>query len=150
MLVAFAPPRLPRLPRGRQLNDPQEVQNSLISEPGPSGAVARSTAKASAAHTNSHWDLIDAILDNTTALEAVATKDLPESLRAMTLAQRKSEINRLARERESIQVRIRQLAAERERFPADHRGRPHHADTLDPALIRAMREQARRLGFRFE
>jgi hypothetical protein len=112
--------------------------------------VARAATKASAAYTNSRWDLIDAIRDNITSLEAVATEDLPASLRAMTLDQRKAEIDRLSRERESIQGRIRQLAAERERFLAEHRERHHHADTLDSAMIRAMREQARRLGFRFE
>lgn len=136
--------------RGQQFKDRQEMQDSLNSALSPSGAVARAASKASAAYTNSHWDLIDAIRDNTTTLEAVATEDLPASLRTMTLDQRKSELDRLTRERESIQSRIRTLAAERERFLVDHRERHQSADTLDSAMIRAMREQARRLGFRFE
>jgi hypothetical protein len=58
-------------------------------------------------------------------------------------------VRRLEAERQSLRERIRTLAAERERWLREqNRGR--RSDTLDAAMIRAIREQARRLGFGFE
>jgi len=137
--------------KGEQFKDRQRAQDSANRELSTDGAVSRAAAKASPSYSNSHWDLLDAVKQKKVDLDTAPTESLPGVLRSMTIDERRAEVTRLETEREELQKRIRTLAAERKEWIRDHnRGRNQGGDTLDAAMIRAIREQARRLGFAFE
>lgn len=144
---------IPYGPRGEASKDRQVAQDEANRELSREALVGRAAAKATKQYANEQWDLVDAVEAKKVDLETAPTESLPATMAPMTVDQRKDEVARLKTERDGLRERIRALAAERERHLADLRGRhPHPAagETLDAAMIRAIREQARRLGFTFE
>jgi hypothetical protein len=110
-------------------------------------AVQRSLSKASRFYGNADWDLVDA--DSQGQAAQVPEAQLPPELRGKTPAEREAVIAAKRAEREALQARINALSAERQRFLAAHRAEPG-ADTLDGALVTAVREEAARQRFVFE
>jgi hypothetical protein len=115
--------------------------------------VQRSITKANAQYVNANWDLVDALREETVKLEDVDDEDLPEAMREMTLEERREHVEKNAARRTEIQERINKLNAERREFVAAER-KKRAADTgeetLDRAMVRALREQAAAKGFESE
>ena len=79
-------------------------------------------------------------------------EDLPKELRGLSQAQRKARVDEMNRRRGEIQKKIAKLNAERETYIAAERRKQAGAnpETLDAAMVKAIREQAARLDYRFE
>jgi hypothetical protein len=111
--------------------------------------VQRSLSKASAAYDNSGWDLVDAVhggLD----LDKAEAKDLPERLRGLAPAERRAAVDAMAKERADIQARIQKLDGDRRGWIAAQNQAGAGSSTLDEAVVRAVRAQAEKHGFKFE
>ena len=80
------------------------------------------------------------------------TKTFPTDLRKLDKAARKAKVDEAARQRGTIQAQILKLNKEREQFLAGERKKQLGAkeDTLDQAIIKAIRDQATRHNFTFE
>jgi len=83
---------------------------------GLSGQVAadRAVAKSAAQYRNSKWDLVDAAKEKDFKLAELKDEQLPEDMRKMTLEERKNHIEKMAREREALQTKIKELATKRD------------------------------------
>lgn len=92
---------------------------------------------------------MDAEEEGAVAVEDIDTDELPEEMRDMDKSQRKAYVDKMAKKRKTIQVRIRELNTEREKYVAGQR-RNLPADTLDAVLIDTVRKQAESKSFRFE
>ena len=115
--------------------------------------VTRSISKGNATlYCNSAWDLVDAIKTGTCKLADVPDADLPEDLRKLSPPQRQARVDGATRQRETIQKRIAELSAEREKFLTAERKKLAKADedTLDTAMLKAVREQAARARISFQ
>jgi hypothetical protein len=113
-------------------------------------SVNRAVAKASANYRNSGWDLVDAQKDRSVDVAKLKVEELPEEMRKMNEAERKTYVEGKAKEREQIQGKINALNAERAKYVAEQSKKQAGANTLDGAMIGAIREQATRRDFKFE
>lgn len=116
-----------------------------------SGAVVeRAVAKASANYQNAGWDLVDALKDGNFDLAKLRTEDLPEPMQKMSAEERRAFIEKHARRRSEIQARINQLNAEREKYVAQRMSEVAGTNTLNSAVISAIRDQAQKRNLTFE
>jgi len=137
---------------GRDNLRKQVDQDANAAAAAPAAAVARAATKASGAYRNDSWDLVDGIKEGKVKLEAVKEEDLPEAMRKMTPEARKAHIEKLTKERETMQREMGELQSKREAFVKAERDKAAQApgNTLEDAVTTAIREQAKRKGFTFE
>ena len=131
----------------------QVLQDANAVSSSTNAIVTRSISKGNATlYCNSAWDLVDAIKTGTCKLADVPDADLPEDLRKLSPPQRQARVDEATRQRETIQKRIAELSAEREKFLTAERKKPAKADedTLDTAMLKAVREQAARARISFQ
>ena len=130
----------------------QAEQDKNAAAYAPAVASQRAKTKSSVLYSNEAWDLVDAEKDDNFKLEQVETKDLPEEMQKMTVAERRRYVEKKSRERADIQKRIRELSKERDKFVAVERIKLSESgtDTLDAAMIKSIRKQAEKKNFKFE
>jgi len=112
--------------------------------------VQRAVTKASANYKNSTWDLVDANKKDGVKLEKIPESDLPPELKALKPEARQTYLDGKAAEREKIQVQIKQLNEERERYVAEKAKQHGQEATLDNAIGQAVREQAQKKAITFK
>jgi von Willebrand factor type A domain len=130
----------------------QSAQDANASALSASVLAARSVSKGNSVYCNDAWDLVDAIKNGKCNLDEVKDEDLPADLQKLDKAARKSKVDAAAKQREEIQAQILKLNKDREQFLAVERKKQlgTKADTLDQAIVRAIRDQATRHNFKFE
>ena len=142
--------------RGRENQVRQEAVD-LAATTAPAAAagapVQRSVSTANALYQNSTWDLVDGTKNGQVKLEDVADKDLPENMQKMTKEERKAYVEEQSKKRGEIQKQINDLNTAREKFVADKRREQAQTagpDTLDAAVLKAVREQMKAKEFTTE
>jgi von Willebrand factor type A domain len=130
----------------------QSAQDANACAVSTSVLAARSVSKGNAVYCNDAWDLVDAIKNGKCKLEEVKDEDLPADLQKLDQAARKSKVDAAATQRVAIQAQILKLNKDREQFLAVERKKQlgNKADTLDQAIVKAIRDQATRHNFKFE
>ena len=130
----------------------QVAQDANVAALAPaSGAlVQRSVAKASANYQNSAWDLVDAAKDRNFEISKLKTEELPVAMQKMDSAERKAFVEKNSQERAELQAKINQLNREREKYVAQRMKEATGTNTLDAAVITAVREQSAKRNFKFE
>ena len=129
----------------------QVAQDSNAAAKPESGAqVQRIVSKASANYFNSGWDLVDASKDKSFDITKVKEADLPEEMKKMTVDERKAHLVKKTAEREEIQKKVLTLNKEREAYVATQRKESAKNDTLDTAMVKALRTQAEKKGIAWE
>lgn len=112
--------------------------------------LERQVAKASANYTNAYWDLIDAKNSGKVDVAKIKTKDLPPAMQPMTIEQRKAHIAATEKKRLELQKKIARLDEDRKKHIAQvKRTLPPAKNTLDEAIITAVREAGKKRGFTF-
>jgi hypothetical protein len=113
--------------------------------------VQRQVAKASAMYTNASWDIVDAVNEGTIDLDKVNAKDLPPEMQKMTPAQRKAYVADAQKKRGELQTKIRKLDEDRRKYVAQKlKETPPKANTLDAAVISAVRDSGTKKGYKFD
>eukprot|EP00903_Cladosiphon_okamuranus_P003689 g3687.t1 len=118
-----------------------------------SGAsVQRAVTKASQNYSNSAWDLVDAYREKKIDPAKLEADELPEKMKGMNAEEREKFIVETAAKRAEIQSLIKTLNAEREEHVAAAMKSLAEggSQTLDQAMISATRNQAAKLGYKFE
>ncbi len=125
----------------------QDMNASSVSK---SVGTARALSKASALYKNSSWDLVDAVKDGTAKVETLQDDQLPTALRGLDAAQRAQKVAALTDERAALQKSISALDMKRRDFIAAARKASAATghETLDEAIVGALRVQAKAKGFR--
>ena len=127
--------------RGKQLKADRSAAKAA-----PAAAAERAGFKASGKY-KSKGDLVDGIKSGKLDLKKLTDEQLPVSLQKKSLAEKKQLIEKYSTERVRIQESIRQLSEKRKAFIAKERAKQAKTtkdDTLDTAVIKALREQAKR------
>lgn len=115
-------------------------------------AAQRCQVKASRQYNCASWDLVDATAREQLKLEDVKDEDLPESMRKMTLEERRAHVDAQRERRRSLQEEITELGKKREEFVEAEMNK-HELDdgsSFDRAVRTAVRAQARLKGFEFD
>lgn len=134
---------------GKEKKMEQEMQDSNAKSMSAGIASERAASKASVHYRNSSWDIVDAVSDREVDLKTMKAEDLPEEMKGMTPAGREEYVKKLAAKREEIRDKINRLNMERRAFIEKAEKEQNGDDTLDTAIIKAVREQATEKNFRF-
>jgi hypothetical protein len=112
----------------------------------------RAVSKSSKAYKNDDWDAVDAFKDNEQELSKLKEEELPAEMKGMNATQRKEFVDKKAKEREAVQTKIREVNEKREKYIADERKKQSgdSKNTLDEAMLGAVREQATKKNYKFE
>ena len=118
----------------------------------PGANVQRQIAKGGQFYTNTAWDLVDALAEETVELEDVKDEDLPEEMRDMSAEEREAYVAAKGKKRAGIQEQIKKLSDERKAFVVAEMKKlaDKGEDTLEAAVISSVRAQAEKRGFEFE
>lgn len=129
----------------------QEAQDAKASQAAPQAFSGRIQTKASANYRNADWDLVDALKEKTVKLEEVKKDQLPEALRKLSPEELKTHVEKLTKERGNIQEKIKSLSAARNKHVAAEQAKlaATGEDTLDQAVVKAVRAEADKQGFEF-
>ena len=129
----------------------QMAQDSNAAAKAESGAqVQRVISKASANYFNTGWDLVDACKQKDFDITKVKEADLPEEMKKMTVEERKDYLAKKTAEREEIQKKVLELNKQREAYVTTKRKESATTDTLDTAMVKALRTQAEKKGIAWE
>ena len=136
---------------GKESQLRQVAQDANALSLAPSGAAYnRAVAKASSNYRNANWDLVDAMKDANVKLAEVKSEELPAEMQKMNEAERKTYIERKAKERGELQARINALNEQRNLYVAEQMKKTAATNTLDSVVIATVREQAQKRNYRFE
>lgn len=130
----------------------QATQDANAAHANGAAAAQRCVTKGSGLYSNSGWDLVDASKQPDFKLESIKDEELPESMRPMTMEQRRAHIAEKATAREAFQKRITELGDQRSRFVAAEIAKRSGSDAsaFDRAIRNAIRAQASARGFVFK
>ncbi len=143
-------------PARKKLASRQKAQDKLAKEAAPAAGAERAAFKGSGQYRASGWDLVDAIADGKVKLKDVKDDQLPDELKKLSLKEREAHIEKKKTEREKIQKEIQELSAKRKAYIANKRKEEaektntKQPDTLDAAVIKAIRSQAEKKKFNLE
>jgi len=110
----------------------------------------RAAAKAAPQYNNSAWDLVDAKKSGQVKLEELSEAELPQEMKGMSAKERGEYVAAMQGKRDELQKKIAKLNNEREKFAREKMKGHSGADTLDEAILRALRSQAAAKNFKFE
>jgi hypothetical protein len=113
-------------------------------------AVQRAMAKSSKQYRSDSWDLVDAKKSGNLKLSQIKKEDLPAEMQAMDEKEREVYVDTKAQERAVIQERITALQAERRTFVENKEKKQSGGQSLDAAIIKAIRTQATQKKYTFE
>lgn len=129
----------------------QAEQDNLAMASAPEVMVQRSVAKASAGYSNGLWDLVDARKEKKADVAQLQPSQLPEEMKTMTVPERQAFVDKKAKEREEIQVKISRLNEERRNYVdgAQKKLSRNGEGSLDQVITGTIRKQAMSKGFTF-
>jgi hypothetical protein len=117
----------------------------------PAVFASRAVAKASGQYRNASWDLVDAMGQKDFDLAKVKKEELPAEMQTLTLDERRTHLDTMAKKRADVQQQINTLNVQRQKFiDEEMKKNGKSADkAFDAAMLRAIREQATRKNFAF-
>ncbi|MBL8754899.1 MAG: VWA domain-containing protein [Planctomycetes bacterium] len=127
----------------------QVAQDGNASTLNPAAAAQRCQTKASGLYSNAHWDLVDASDDAKFKLEEVKKEDLPEALRALSLADLRTHVAAQRAKRKELQAKVAEVGKQRDAFVlAEQKKLGAARDTqFEKVVLEAVRQQAAARGF---
>ncbi|MGH1384360.1 VWA domain-containing protein [Kordia sp.] len=109
-------------------------------------AVDRAVSKSSGFYTNSSWDLVDGIANDSVKLEELTEKELPKELKGKSKDQILAYVKKQQKARKDIQRNIRELNAKRKQYISKE-NKKEGKDDLESAMIKAIKTQAARKNY---
>ena len=129
----------------------QVVQDSNAVGLNSEAAASRAFCKANGLYNCASWDLVDAVRTQSVVLADIKVEDLPEEMKVMTPEQREVHVATMQERRSSLQAQVNDISKEREAFLQAELAKQQGAQavSLDAAIKRLVRDQARAKGYRF-
>lgn len=126
----------------------QKAADEAAASEAPSVAVNRAATKGTSNYSNGEWDLVDARKEGVD-VDKIKEEQLPPELKALKPEQRVAYLEKKRQERERIQKRMQELSKQRDAYIAKNQ-KQEGPDSLDKAMLRAIREQATERGYKFK
>jgi len=144
--IAYGNTKMRREAQRRQVAQDQNAAKSNLA-----AQANRIAFKGSGLYNNARWDLCDAVCQKVVKLEDLKEDQLPEKLKKMKPAERKKYIDEMIVKRKELQEKIKEVADARAAYVAQERKKlaANSDNTLDAAVIDAVRAQASKLDFSF-
>jgi len=135
---------------GKMKKERQAAQDMNAASAGSGSMVQRQMAKASKQYSNASWDVVDAEKEGMVKVEELSEDQLPEVMKKMTKEQRKQYVEDKKKERKELQEKIAALQKARDKYVAEKRKGMAGDESLDRAIIEAVKEQAGKKKYKFE
>jgi len=132
--------------RGAYKMEQQSTQDFNANSINEEIAVDRAVSKSSSFYTNSSWDLVDGIANDSVKLAELSEKELPKELRGKSKEQILAYVERQQKLRKEIQRNIRELNTKRKEF-ISKQNKKEGKDDLESAMIKAIKTQAARKNY---
>ncbi|MEO0471665.1 MAG: VWA domain-containing protein [Bacteroidota bacterium] len=105
-------------------------------------AAQRAMVKASRNYHHENWDLVDAVAHGTVRIEDVPSRDLPQRMQQMSLAQRKSYLEKKQAERKKLRSQIQDLGQKRRKAsPKTTKKASPTSQTFEQAVVNSVNKQ---------
>ncbi len=111
--------------------------------------ISRQVAKSSPHYNNSRWDLVDAVEKKFVGLDKLKKDELPEEMRNMSMKEKNSYIEKLGRERKTLQQKIKVLNDARQKYINEKMASSPAGNRFDDAVVQSVRKQAEKKAFIF-
>ncbi len=137
----------------KEVLERQVAQDRAAATTAPASAAERAAFKGTKQYKPGGGDLIDALADGQVKLGEIKDDELPEDLKKLSPKEREDYIAKKKEEREKIQKEIQELTEKRKEYIAKKRKEEAEAqgkdqtNTLDTAIIQAIRTQAKKKQF---
>jgi len=130
----------------------QSEQDKNANDSGQGADVNRALGKKNHTYRNDGWDLVDAMKEDKIKIEDVKKEDLPEELRKLSDEELKAHIDGVVKKRAELTEKLNELEKKRNTFVAEKQreNAANGEETLDAAMIKAIREQAAKRNFKNE
>ena len=110
-------------------------------------AVKRAVSKSSKMYKNKSWDLVDAEKEKDFKYNKLDKKTLPKELQNKSTEELKAYVKQKSTERMKIQKEIQKLNKKRTTYIAEKRKASSSEETLDSAMIKAIKKQAKKKNY---
>lgn len=135
--------------KGEEKKIMQERQDSNAMSMNKESVIQRSVTKSYSQYSNVEWDLVDAVKGKAVDLDKIDEKDLPKEMKKMSKEERKKYVENMIKKREEIQNKILKLNEQRNKYLADKRKEKSDKSTLDSAIIKIIKDQAKKKNYQF-
>lgn len=126
--------------QGKSKKEKQIAQDENAESYSQSNKVSRAISKSSHAYKNSSWDLVDAYEDDAEVLATVEEEYLPAPMKSMDTEEKTAYVKELTTKRAAIKKEIQTLSEQRKRYIAENKPAEAPENTLDQAMINAIKE----------
>ena len=140
----------------KEAKDRQVAQDRAAQSAAPAAGAERAAFKGSGRYRIGGRDLVDEIANGKVKLAEIKDEELPDELKKLSPKEREEYIAKKKEEREKVQKEIQDLSQKRKEYiakkrreEADAEGKDK-ANTLDAAVIKAIRTQAEKKKFEVE
>lgn len=136
----------------KKAQERQVAQDQNAAQANLAANASRIAFKGTGLYNNARWDLCDALSQKLVKLEDLKEEDLPEELQKMKPEERKTYIENMVAKRNEVQAKIKEVSTARGAYIAEERKKLAAStdNTLDKAVIDAVRVQAAELDFEFK
>lgn len=131
----------------------QVEQDEKAAQAAPNAAAARAQFKSAPQYQSADRDLTSGIVSGKVKLNDIPEDQLPEELQKLKPEERQAYVDKLAKEREAIQKKIKELGEKRDAYIAEERKKQSEAEkdkALDSAVIESIRKQAAQKNYEFK
>lgn len=125
----------------------QSAQDMNAESMNESVAIKRAVSKSSKMYKNKSWDLVDAEKEKDFDYSRVDKKTLPQKLKNKSTEEIKAYVKKQSEERAKIQKEIQELNKKRTKYIAEKKKETSGEETLDSAMIKAIKKQAEKKNY---
>ena len=136
--------------QGKMKKQNQTRQDNNASAYGSVNEVQRAVSKSSHVYKNKSWDIIDASEDADFEIGEIEKSELPKVMQEMNSEEKLKYIADNKNERKEIQKEIMDLNKKRVAYVAQKKKASNAENSLDDAMIKAIKKQAKTKNFVFE
>ena len=137
-------------PAGEKKKTEQEVQDRNAEKLSYASKIERTISKGSDKYDSSGWDIVDGVIGGRVELSEMKDADLPAEMKGMNETQRKNYVEKMSKKRAKIKEKISRLSEERRKYIEKKQKEMSSDETLDSAVIKAIREQGKEKKFDFK
>lgn len=135
---------------GKSKYENQSIQDKNAMDMDYAVAVKRTISKSSRIYDNKSWDLVDAEKEENFKLEDIDKKTLPKELQEKSTEELKAYVKEKSEERQKIKKEIQELNKKRTAYITEKRKETQSDETLDSAMIKAIKKQAAKKNYSWE
>lgn len=136
--------------QGTYKKEMQSIEDQNAMKQGSVVITERAMVKSKSNYNNSSWDLVDAVLADSTTFYKLTDEELPEELREKTKEEREEYLKSKIEERKKFQDEIGKLGKEREAYIQAEKAKAtdtKKTNDFGTAVTKSLKDKAKNIGY---